>query len=59
MHPTNADIAPAERVREIAEILATGYLRLMAEKRAMAPQPSTDECLTENQEDGGFSDYFP
>ena len=47
--------SPQDRRSEIAEILATGYLRLMAEKRAMALQPATDKSLTENEEDGGFS----
>ena len=41
--------SPQDRRSEIAEILARGYLRLVTEKREMAPQPATDDSLTETE----------
>ena len=43
MHPTHVDIVPTERVHEIAEILARGYLRLTA-KRGEGIAPARARC---------------
>ncbi len=37
MHTPDADLAPAERLREIAAILAAGILRLMTRPESAVP----------------------
>jgi hypothetical protein len=50
--PTDANLAPEDRLREIAAILAEGYLRLTRGRRNAADEPpSGDATAPENSQE--------
>ena len=55
MHATSeADLSPAERLREIAAILATGILRLRTRPESMPePAPGGQETRPKKTSDSG------